>query len=231
MIIRIDSDNNIIQYIKIGGNPDNPDCYEVSDIPSDVAEDIFSYKYIDGQFIRRSDTDTKHVKEAKAWKSKFLNETCASIIESGVQIEDDHYSLTYADQINLSKLSMQATVSPTTPIFYHADGKLCRQYTTEEFMYIAQICVSWVTYHTTYTNFAKMYINSLHDFNQISNFKYGMRLSDELEVQLKEILDTTHIIFDRLIDDPFNYDEILYPNRNFQFGIPSEYLNGGAIPV
>ena len=65
MIIRVDSDNNIVQFIEIGGNPDAPDCYVVNDIPADIANDIFSYKYIDGQFVKKYGTDEKHVAQAK----------------------------------------------------------------------------------------------------------------------------------------------------------------------
>lgn len=232
MIIRVDDEFNIIQFITVGGNADNPDCYEVEDVPYDIKRDIFSYKYINGQFIRRSDTDDKHIAEAQRVKCQFLNSTCASLIEGGIQIGDAHYSLSYADQINLSKLVSQATMYPEIPLFYHSDGQLCRQYTAEEILYIGQIAESWVIYHTTYCNFAKAYVNSLHDFATVRDFKYGGTLSDELQTQLNAILETTHITFEQLIDDPFNYDTILYPNRDFQFGIPtSEYLSDGVIPL
>jgi hypothetical protein len=215
MIIRVDSDNNIIQFITIGGDKNAPDCYEVNDIPFDIMEDIFSYKYIDGQFVRKPDTDDKHVIEAKKIKRLFLNDTCASIIEGGITINDnDHYSLSYADQINLSKLVSQVTMYPEIPIFYHADGQLCRQYTPEEIINIGQIAEAWVIYHTTYCNYAKGYINSLHDFNTIRNFKYGDRLSEEFQTPLDAILATTQIIFHDVIVDQFDYDTILRPNKD-----------------
>lgn len=213
MIIRVDGDNNIIQMIEVGDHPGTPDCYAVDSIPSDIADDIFSYKYINGQFIRKPDTDEKHTTTAKEVKIAFLSSTCKSLIESGIDVNDEHYSLSYADQINLSKLATQAVMLPSLPIFYHADGKLCRQYTSDEILNISQIAVAWVTYHTTYNNFAKAYINSLSDFTTIRNFKYGDRLSDELQEQLDVILETTHITFSEIIDDTFNYDTILYPER------------------
>lgn len=224
MIIRVDTDNNIIQLIEVGDHPGTPDCYAVDSIPSDVADDIFSYKYIDGQFVRKPDTDDKHAAKAKEVKIEFLSSTCKSLIERGIDINDEHYSLSYADQINLSKLATQAVMLPSLPIFYHADGKLCRQYTPEEILNISQIAVAWVTYHTTYNNFAKAYVKSLHDFTTIRNFKYGDRLSDELQRQLDEILETTHIIFGEIIVDPFDYDTILYPERN-------PYRNGFYVPT
>jgi hypothetical protein len=224
MIIRVDTDNNIIQVIEVGDHPGTPDCIAVDSIPSDVADDIFSYKYIDGQFVRKPDTDDKHTATAKDVKIAFLSSTCKSLIERGIDINDEHYSLSYADQINLSKLATQAAMMPSLPIFYHADGKLCRQYTPEEILNISQIAVAWVTYHTTYNNFAKAYIKSLCDFTTIRNFKYGDRLSEELQKQLDEILETTHIIFGEIIVDPFDYDTILYPERD-------PYRNGFYVPT
>ncbi len=224
MIIRVDVDYNIIQVIEVGDHPGTSDCYAVDSIPPDIADDIFSYKYINGQFVRKPDTDDKHAAKAKEVKIVFLSATCKSLIESGIDVNDEHYSLSYADQINLSKLATQAVMLPSLPIFYHADGKLCRQYTPDEILYISQVAVAWVTYHTTYNNFAKAYIKSLNDFNTIRNFKYGDRLSDELQEQLDVILETTHITFSEIIDDPFNYDTILYPERN-------PFRNGFYIPI
>ena len=214
MIIRVDADNNIVQCITVGGNKNEPGCYEVQSIPYDIMEDIFSYKYIDGQFIRKDNTDEKHIIEAKTVKRQFLNNTCSAIIENGIQIGADHYSLTYADQINLSKLVSQVTMYPEIPVFYHADGQLCRQYTPEEILQIGHFGEAWVIYHTTYCNFAKAYMNTLTKFDDVRNFKYGMELSPELQSQLEAILATTHITYTEIIDDPFDYDTILYPNKS-----------------
>lgn len=216
MVIRVDEEYNIVEAASIGGDKDAPNCYEINDIPIDIVDDIFSYKYINGQFIKKSDTDSRHIATAKDVKIKFLSDTCASVIEAGIDIGDDHYSLTYADQINLSKLASQAVMSPQLPIFYHADGKLCRQYTPEEILYIAQVAVAWVTYHTTYYNFAKAYVKTMDNFETVRNFKYGMTLSEDLEEQLEAILETTHVTFTEIIDDPYDYDQILYPERGLR---------------
>ena len=216
MVIRIDEEYNIVEAATVGGDKTAPNCYEINDIPPDIVDDIFSYKYINGQFIKKPDTDQKHVESAIAVKIQFLSNTCASVIESGIDIGNDHYSLTYADQINLSKLASQAVMTPQLPIFYHADGQLCRQYTPEEILYIAQMAVSWVTYHTTYYNFAKAYVKTLDNFETVRNFKYGMTLSEDLEEQLEAILETTHVTFTEIIDDPYDYDQILYPERSLR---------------
>lgn len=216
MIIRVDEEYNIVSCIRVGGDKNNPNCYEVDadNIPSEIMDDMFSYKYINEEFVKKSDAESGHIAEAKKHKIQFLSDVCAQTIESGIQIGEDHYSLSYADQINLSKLATQAAMAPSLPIFYHADGQLCRQYTTEEILQISQIAVAWVTYHTTYFNFSKAYINSMSDFNTIAAFKYGMSLDDStLEQQLETIIATTGISFIQEIPDPFDYDAILHPTR------------------
>ena len=211
MILRLDDESNIIEVITVGGDPCSEGCLEVFDVPTDILEDIFSYKYIDGQFVRRDNVDDSLLQEARSIKIEFLNKTCHALIEGGIDVGDDHYSLTSEDQINLSKLTTQAALMPSVPIFYHADGQLCRQYTPEEMTMIAAIGVGWVTYHTTYFNYAKAYIESLTDFDDIAEFKYGMRLDQELETQLETILATTGITFDQEIDDHFDYETLKHP--------------------
>lgn len=212
MYIKTDSDHNITQVITVGDvDPhDNQYCY-VEYIPPDILADVFSYQYENGRFSKRLDAIRDLLQEAKTIKIKFLKETCHSLIEAGVDVGEDHYSLTSEDQINLSKLTTQAALMPNAPIFYHADGKLCRQYTPEEMLMIATIGVGWVTYHTTYFNFAKAYIETLQEFQDVVAFKYGDHLNQQLELQMREILTTTGITFDQTLDDPFDYNSLSNP--------------------
>ena len=216
MILRLDDEYNIIEAITVGGDPNDEGCCEVLAVPPDILEDIFSYKYYDGQFVRRADADAEHIHEAKKQKKAFISATCHAVIESGIYVGDDHYSLDATDQMNLSKLATQAAMMPEMPLFYHADGKLCRQYTPQEILQISQIGVAWVTYHTTYNNFAIAYIESLNDFDKIKNFKYGSPIDDpDLNQQMQRIIETTQIHFETTIDDPFDYDTIVHPQREF----------------
>jgi len=214
VFININENYEITRLMTVGGDPDNPENIYVENIPYDIMSDIFSYKYINGQFVRKQDTDYKHANEAKQEKISFLSKTCRSVIESGIQYGDDHYSLTETDQINLSKLATQAMSFPQIPIFYHADGQLCRQYTPEEILTIAQLSVNWVTYHTTYNNFAKAYIKTLSSFEQICVFQYGDELSPDLQEQMEAITSTTGVVYTDKIEDPYDYDRILHPEKS-----------------
>lgn len=214
MVIKLDNEYNIIEFCRVGGDPNAEGCCQVDNIPPDIADDIFSYRYIEGRFVKRADADAEHIAEAKRIKLEFISSTCHSIIESGIQVGGDHYSLTTNDQMNLSKLATQAAMAPQLPIFYHADGKLCRQYTPEEILMISQLCVNWVTYHTTYNNFVKAYIKSLSDFEKITAFNYGSRIEDdELDRQMEAIIETTQVTFTNIIEDPFDYESIYHPQR------------------
>lgn len=228
MIIRLDGEYNIIEAITVGGDPNDEGCCEVFDVPEAILRDIFSYKYIGGEFIRREDADAEYLVLAKQQKIKFLSEMCHHVIEDGIQIGDEHYSLTTTDQMNLSKLTTQAAMTPNLPLFYHADGGLCHQYTPEQIMQISTIGVAWITYHTTYFNFAKAYIESLTDFNAVAAFKYGSQIGDTALVeQMRTITDTTQVTFDIEIEDPFDYDEIRSPLEDiheYPPVIPQEFL-------
>lgn len=220
MIIVVNDQNEIVQLIRVGSVSPDVKSYEINEIPQDILNSIGDYKYIDGQFIRRENADTEHVSEAKAAKIQFLSSTCHQLIENGVDFNGAHYSLKSTDQMNLSKLASVAMMTPQVPIFYHADGNLCRQYTPEEIVQLSQLAVAWISYHTTYFNFAKAYIESLSDFSEIALFKYGMSLSGELQTQMNTIISQFGITFDQIIDDPTNYYLIQHPNT-LSFGIPT----------
>lgn len=225
MYIKTDDDHNIIQFVKFGdADLTDPHWAEIQydEHVQSILPDIFSYKFIDGEFIKRDDADSKHVLEAKEQKIKFLSEMCQTVIENGIQIGDNHYSLTTTDQMNLSKLANQAMMMPELPLFYHSDGHLCHQYTPEQITQIATAGVAWVTYHTTYFNFAKAYIESLTDFDTIASFKYGSQIADQsLYEQMTVITSTTQVVFDNEIDDPFDYDTLKNPMADF-FQDPGE---------
>ena len=58
MYIQTDKDNNIIQLITVGCCPAE-NGYEIPDDTSeDILKNIFSYKYINGEFVFKDDTKT-----------------------------------------------------------------------------------------------------------------------------------------------------------------------------
>jgi hypothetical protein len=72
---------------------------------------------------------------------------------------------------------------------YHATNQPCRCFSKIDMVKILTTFKRYITYHTTYFNVAKQYINSLVDINKVNSFTYGMDVSEMTDdVILKQIL-------------------------------------------
>lgn len=124
------------------------------------------------------------VREAKI---NEMSRTCNKTIEKGFDIvlsgETHHFSLTVQDQLNLISLSAMATQG-IQYIPYHADGELCKYYTPEEITAIVNQATYFKTYHTTYFNGLKAYINSLETIEEINAITYGTPLPEEYQTDV-----------------------------------------------
>ena len=111
---------------------------------------------------------------------------CQTTITSGIDYNDEHYRLNTTDQINLTSLYSLAQLGQSVP--YHADGKVCRIYTSEEMIRLVQTATKWVIYHTTYYNLLKHQIQDMTDIDEIKKVEYGTELSSEYQTILNTIL-------------------------------------------
>lgn len=129
---------------------------------------------------------------AKKLKLKDMSNTCNNIIFSGIDVvlsdeETHHFSLTEYDQLNLFKLETLAR-SGQEVLPYHEDGELCKFYPAVDIIAIANAATQYITYHTTYFNSLKAYINSLRSLNTISRVTYGMDIPEKYQSDVwKEI--------------------------------------------
>lgn len=118
---------------------------------------------------------TEFVREKKL---AALSKQCQDAITHGVDVqltsgEIKHYSLSVEDQLNIaSMVTLIQQGIPTVP--YHADGELCEYYTAEDMQLIATAATTWKTYHITYFNSLKNYINSLDNMDDIVAIQYGI---------------------------------------------------------
>lgn len=125
-------------------------------------------------------------------KLQELSHICNQTIESGVDVgmldgQIHHFSLTTQDQLNL--ISLQAMIDQgMEQIPYHADGELCKFYTPVEIKMIISEATKWKTYHTTYYNALKNYVNSLDDPYVIANITYGIELPEEYQSDVLKAL-------------------------------------------
>lgn len=110
---------------------------------------------------------------------------CEEHIVSGfcIKLSDGklhNFSLTSKDQLNLISLESQLNNGADTFI-YHADNEFCTFFTKEDMTKIITAFRRHVTYHTTYFNAVKRYINSLTDAEKLSNFTYGAEIAKTVD--------------------------------------------------
>ena len=129
----------------------------------------------------------------KTIKNAEMSNECNKSITSGFDVvlsdgESHHFSLTVQDQLNLITLSSMIESGAET-IPYHADGELCRYYSAEDITVVINTATAHKTYHVTYFNSLKVYIEALENIEDISAIEYGVEIPQEYQSDiLKSIL-------------------------------------------
>jgi hypothetical protein len=125
------------------------------------------------------------LKAARQEKITKLSSECKTKIVAGfsVKLSDGNlynFRLTTEDQLNLMLLENQLNSSLDTFI-YHATNQPCRVFLREDMQKIIAAFRKHITYHTTYFNVTKQYINSLTSIYKINSFCYGDNVSYDIE--------------------------------------------------
>lgn len=108
---------------------------------------------------------------AIAKKKDEISAACNTAIKSGIDIGDDHYSLTAEDQTNIGTWLTFAMAG--YPVPYHADGQKCHIYAADDFKVIAFSAIQYVVHHTTYCNLLTRWVEILTDITQVESVVYG----------------------------------------------------------
>lgn len=128
----------------------------------------------------------------KNQKIKEIRNMCNKLITDGFDVilsdgENHHFSLTTQDQLNLTTLSaMVASGAETIP--YHADGETCKFFSTEDVQKIIQAAMDFKTFHITYHNALKLYVDSLQLLEDVENVSYGMEIPEEYQSEVLKII-------------------------------------------
>lgn len=151
--------------------PDNP--VEDDPIPTDPIEEI----------------TVEYMRNAKIIE---MNNTCNKVITNGFDTvlsdgEPHHFSLTTQDQLNLITLSTLVERGETA-IPYHADGELCKFYSAEDIGVIITMATSFKTYHVSYFNALRAYIESLDTIESIRALTYGTPIPEEYQSEVLKVL-------------------------------------------
>lgn len=124
---------------------------------------------------------------------KRLSNQCKAAINAGFSValsdgESYNFKLTAEDQLNLMSIEGQLNAGTET-VVYHATNQPCRIFSRKDMLKVIKAFRHHVTYHTTYFNVAKQYINSLVDTDKINNFSYGEDVSTAISDRaIKRIL-------------------------------------------
>lgn len=130
----------------------------------------------------------------KANKLDEISAACKAAIHAGVDVtlnyETKHFSLTEEDQINLSTAA--ATIKDGALAFpYHADGELCRMFTTAEINTVLEAATAYKMYQTTYCNHMNSWIKRETDMTVLQSITYGDALPEDLAMSIAELLGTS----------------------------------------
>ena len=117
-----------------------------------------------------------------------MSKACNQTIEKGVDVtlSDDqshHFSLTTQDQLNLISLQTMI-ISGQTSIPYHADNEPCRFFSSDKLKIVLTVAMNYITYHESYFNSLKTYINSFEDIESISKIEYGIEIPEEYQTDV-----------------------------------------------
>lgn len=151
--------------------PENP--VEDIPLPSDPTEEVTV------EYLRNA-------------KINEMNNMCNMVITNGFDTvlsdgESYHFSLTTQDQLNLITLSTLVE-SGETAIPYHADGELCKFYSAEDITTIITTATAFKTYHVSYFNALRAYIESLETIEAIGNVSYGIPIPEEYQSEVLKVL-------------------------------------------
>ena len=105
-------------------------------------------------------------------KKAELSEECEKAIVAGVDVGDAHYSLTIEDQANILALTPLAQAGNS--VFYHQDGEMCREYSSDEFLAVVNAATVFKTLQTTYCNLLMRQVEAMTNAEEVRAVKYGV---------------------------------------------------------
>lgn len=139
-----------------------------------------------------------YLAEAKSNKEAELSTACNAAIVSGMDVETsqgmEHFSLEETDQINLTT-AYNAVLGGMQGYPYHADGKLCRMFSSQEIQDISNASIQHKLYHTTLFNHLREEINRKQTKEEVEQVNYDFEsLDEDLKENMTNILTNNQIL-------------------------------------
>lgn len=157
-------------------------------------DDIPIYKLENRKPVKRSEDEINQdrLPNLKMQKEKEISNSCNLAIINGIDVEtsegEEHFSLEETDQINLTT-AYNAVLQGATQYPYHADGKMCRMFTTEEITAISLASISHKLYHTTLCNHLLTWIRRTETKEELDKITYSTdNMPDDLLQNMIQVL-------------------------------------------
>lgn len=167
---------------------------EVEQTPrySEDALAIAKRQAYNGEYTIEEDPDDRQLDEIRADKLEELSSSCNAAITAGMDVETtqgtEHFSLQETDQINLTT-ALSAVQSGAAGYPYHADGQLCRLFTSAEIQAIAAASVRHKLYHTTLCNHLLTWARRAETKEELTGITYSADgLPEDLAANMAAVL-------------------------------------------
>lgn len=168
--------------------------YKQSGFDKSIPRTAFNKNIITAQeyFDITGEKFTESLDNVKQAKILECDKACSQAIINGCDttLTDgtvEHFAWTAEDQINIATAE-KAIQGGATAFPYHADNKLCRLYSAADIMKIITAATAHKTYHTTYFNHLKTWINRCETIEDVNAITYGATLPDDLLESLNTII-------------------------------------------
>lgn len=129
--------------------------------------------------------------EAKNYQLEIVNKECTETIYEGINVETskgtEHFSLTEADQLNITALQAKC-MSSAKSVPYHSSGQICREFTADEMIHIADKAMEYVVYCTTLCNHIRAWINRTETVGEVISIHFNSALPDDLQESFNEVI-------------------------------------------
>jgi hypothetical protein len=194
-VIRIDEQGLFLEDVILQDNELTPeDCIETDCQGGFYLPKWNGTEWVEGGVIPQPDIESiKHSKIAE------LSNACQLIIFGGIDVETtmgiEHFSLQITDQIEITS-QYNKIVMGATEALYHADGNggNCRLFNATEMTAIATKATEHVTYHKTYFNELKAWVNRCVTVEEIQEITYGLPLPIDLDEHMVGLIGISSIV-------------------------------------
>lgn len=134
----------------------------------------------------------ENITDAISAKIAEMSTACNLVILNGidVQLSDGntyHFSLDITDQTMIMKLNERA-VAGNEFLPWHWDGGTCHIFSAEDIIAINNQMENFITFHVTYFNSLRSYIQVLTDITDIIEIEYGAEIPEEYQSEVLKIL-------------------------------------------